>query len=178
MDNSKQDFEILYEATKQSTLKFITSKCLNITDIEDIFQDTYIRIFDAYKKGFRADEPEAYVIGVAKHCLSSHYSVMQRLRVHISLNHGTDKDDEDPIDIGDDTDIENIVADKILCSKIYNEILDQPPDIQKMFYLRYLAGLSLDETAQALGMSESAVKQRLYKALRKLRRNYQRRELP
>jgi len=177
MDNSKQDFEILYESTKQSTLKFITSKCLNITDIEDIFQETYVRILDAYRNGFRADEPEAYVIGVAKHCLSSHYSVMQRLRVHISLSRvsGSEKDD---IDIEDDTDIENIVTDKMLCNRIYDDILKQPPDIQKIFYLRYLAGLSLEETAQTLAMTESAVKQKLYKALRKLRRNYQRRELP
>ena len=167
------DFNVLYESTKQSTLRYITSKALNISDIEDIYQETYIRVFDACKQGTVPEEPEAYVIGVAKHCLSSHYSAVQRLRARISLSAG--KVSDEPIDLEDETDIEGLIADKLLSDELYKEILRQPADVQRIFYLRYFAELPLSETASALGMTEQAVKDRLYKALRELRRKYSRR---
>ena len=171
--NSDMLFEEIYNETKQSALRFITSKCLSITDIEDLFQETYLRVYDALESGRRPEQAEAFVIGIAKHCLSHYYSAAQRLKARISLSAG--KLSDEPVDIGDDTDIEGLIADRILLNEVFNEITKLPPDAQRIFYLHYFLELSLPDTAALVGLSEGKVRQKLYKAVRQLRRKYRRR---
>ena len=163
-------FEEIYESTKQSALRYISSKCLKITDIEDIFQDTYLAVGEALEKGTEPKEPEAFVIGIAKHCLSHYYSAAQRLRARISLSAG--RVSEEPIDIEDNTDIEELVADRELYDRVFREITACPSDVQRMFYLHYFLELSLSETARLMGITESRVRQRLYQTVRLLRRKF------
>ena len=125
---------------------------------------------EALEKGTEPKEPEAFVIGIARYCLSHYYTAVQRLRARISLSSGGDKDA--PPDIGDDTDIEGLVADRELCDELFREICSRPSDVQRMFYLHYYLGLGLTETAELMGISESRVKQRLYQTVRQLRRKY------
>ena len=163
-------FAEIYEETRLAALKFISSKCLNITDIEELFQETYLQVGEALEKGAEPREPEAFVIGIAKHCLSHYYTAVQRLRARISLNSGGT--DEKTADIADDTDIESLTASRALYDDIFREITALPSDVQRMFYLHYFLDLSLAETAELMGVSESRVRQRLYQAVRKLRRKY------
>ncbi|MBR6873177.1 MAG: sigma-70 family RNA polymerase sigma factor [Ruminococcus sp.] len=168
------DFARIYEATRQSALRFISSKCLNITDIEDIYQETYLRVLDAVKEGREIRDPEAFVIGTAKHCLSHWYTAAQRLRARISLSAGTESGEA--VDIGDDTDIEGLVADRELLSEVFESICALPSGVQRIFYLHYFQGLSLPETASVLGISESKTTALLYKAVRQIRRKFRGRE--
>ena len=163
-------FEEIYEQTKTAALRYISSKCLKITDIEDLFQETYLRVCEALDKGAEPREPEAFVIGIAKHCLSHYYSAAQRLRARISLSAGSVSDE--PVDLEDETDIESLVADRDLYDQVFKEITALPSDVQRLFYLHYFLDLSLSETAELMGLSESRVRQRLYQAVRKLRRKY------
>jgi RNA polymerase sigma factor (sigma-70 family) len=163
-------FEDIYEQTKQPVLRFISSNCLKITDIEDIFHETYLCTAEALDKGAEPEEPEAFVIGIAKHCLSHYYTALQRLRARISLGSGTDSGES--VDLEDDTDIEDLVANKALYNEIFREITAFPSDVQRMFYLHYLLELSLAETASLMGIGENRVKQKLYSAVRQLRRKY------
>lgn len=170
--SGEQEFERIYEQTKQSALRFISSKCLSITDIEDIFQETFLRVLDALDSGREIKDPEAFVIGTAKHCLSHHYTAVQRLRARISLSTGSLSGE--PVDIGDETDIEQLAADRALLDEVFREITRLPSDVQRIFYLHYFLELSLPETAKLMGLSEGQVRQRLYKAVRQLRRKYRR----
>ena len=170
MSSTEERFDQLYEQTRQNTLRFISSKCIRITDIEDIYQETYLRVFDAIKDGREIREPEGFVIGIAKHCLSQYYSAAQRLRARISLSAGNASGE--PVDIGGDTDIEQLVADRTLLDEVFSEICRLPSEVQRIFYLHYFLELSLPETARLMGMSEGKVTQRLYKAVRQLRRKY------
>ena len=163
-------FEEIYEQTKTAALRFISSKCLKITDIEDLFQETYLRVGEALDKGAEPRDPEAFDIGIAKHCLSHYYSAAQRLRARISLSAGSVSDE--PVDLEDETDIESLVADRDLYDQVFKEITALPSDVQRLFYLHYFLDLSLSETAELMGLSESRVRQRLYQAVRKLRRKY------
>lgn len=174
MSSSEERFDQLYGQTRQSTLRFISSKCLRITDIEDLYQETYLRVFDALKEGREIKEPEAFVIGIAKHCLSQYYTAAQRLRARISLSAGAESGE--PVDIGDDSDIEQLTADRALLDEIFGEICALPSGTQRIFYLHYFQGLSLSETASLLGISESRTTTLLYKAVRKIRRKYRGRE--
>ena len=162
-------FEEIYEETKQAALRFISSKCLKITDIEELFQETYLQVGEALDKGTEPREPEAFVIGIAKHCISRYYSAAQRLRARISLSSGGS---DEPVDLEDETDIEELVSDRTLYEEVFREITALPSEVQRAFYLHYFLELSIPETAQLMGVSESKVKQRLYKAVRQLRRKY------
>lgn len=171
--NSQERFKEIYNGTKQSVLRYISAKCLNIADIEDLFQETYLRVYDSVNGGCEIAEPEAFCIGIAKHCLSHYYTKAQRLKARISLSAGKDTDEQ--IDIKDETDIRELVENTILYDEVFKEICRLPSDVQRIFYLHYFLGLSLNETASLLGMSFGQTTQRLYKAIRQLRKKYIRR---
>lgn len=171
--NSQERFKEIYNGTKQSVLRYISAKCLNIADIEDLFQETYLRVYDSVNGGCEIAEPEAFCIGIAKHCLSRYYSAALRLKARISLSSG--KDTDAPADLPDDTDIEELVGNSTLYDEVFAEICKQPSDVQRIFYLHYFLGLSLEETATLTEMSMGKVTQRLYKAIRQLRKKYKRR---
>jgi RNA polymerase sigma-70 factor (ECF subfamily) len=59
--------------------------------------------------------------------------------------------------------------------EILNGVIDQlSPDFRVTFVLRDVEGLSTEETAEALGISEAAVKSRLLRARLKLRQKLDR----
>ena len=68
------------------------------------------------------------------------------------------------------------MADRTLLSEIFKEICSLPSGVQRIFYLHYFQELSLSETAELLGISESKVTAQLYKAVRQIRRKYRGRD--
>jgi RNA polymerase sigma-70 factor (ECF subfamily) len=131
-------------------------------------------VFETLSKGKQIKDEQAFVIGTAKHCLAHYYTAMQRLRARVSLS--AKGSDDDIGDIPGSEDIELAVINKDLLDKIFSEICSQSADVQKMFYLHYFMDLPLDETARILKMNENTVRQRLYRAVRLIRRKYTRRK--
>lgn len=160
-------FEELYERTKDAVLKYIAARCMNISDIEDIYQETYLRVCEALRSGREIKDPEAFVMGIAKHCVARYYTVMQRLKMRLRLSAGGAGSE-----FSDDEDIEELAADRDMYERIYEDICSCPPEVQRIFYLRYRMELSLAETAQAMGISEGRVRQLLYSTVRRLKRKY------
>ncbi|MBR1763815.1 MAG: RNA polymerase sigma factor [Ruminococcus sp.] len=167
-------FDRLYESTKQSVLIYIAARCRSITDIEDIYQETYLRAYDALRQRRELRDPEAFVMGIAKHCVSHYYSVLQRMKLRIQP--APREETSELPDLADDEDLEELVADRLLYEELYNDICTRPPTVQRMFYLHYLLELPLSQTAEALGLTEGQVRQQLYKTVRELRRKYGRRD--
>ena len=80
MEQNKRLFEKIYNDTKESTYRFIAAKCYNIDDIDDIYQSTYISLFDALKKRDTPPEnSEAFVITIAKRELFKYYGLIKKL---------------------------------------------------------------------------------------------------
>ena len=167
-----EDFENIYESTKRDTLKYISSKAMNISDIEDMYQEVYIRAYDAFTRGESFDDPQAFIIGIARHVVSDNYRLTYRIRQWLAARRSDDDEDGIPAEIADDTDIEELVENKLLYDKAVSEICSMSAETQRIFYLRYVLGLSLAQTADTLGIRESRVQQLLYKGLRLLRRKY------
>ena len=174
MGQTEPSFEQIYDSTKQSVLRYIASKCINICDIQDIYQETYARVFEALSQGKQIKDAQAFAIGTAKHCLAHYYTAMQRLRARVSLSSRGSDDELDEISSGED--IELAVINKDLLDSIFSEICSQSADVQKMFYLHYFMDIPLDETAKILKMNENTVRQGLYRAVRLIRRKYTRRK--
>ena len=165
-------FDDLYNSTHKAALTFITAKCKRTADIADIFQDTYMELYQVLdKRG--ADyitNGKAFVLRLARQKLARHYSLADRLRGFVSLE-TADDDENAPADfIADDFILEDFIVDQDILSAVRDYIQAQPEAVQKVFYLFYEVGITIPEIAAALGISESNVKNEIYRTITKLRR--------
>jgi len=169
-------FNEIYDSTNKSVLAFIASKCGNTSDINDIFQETYMELYQILDK-HGADyitNGKAYVFRIAKRKLARHYSLLKRLQMFVPMS--IKKEDNDQIDLSDmDLDLyltedstENYVVNQILIETARKFIQSKPAEIEKIFYLFYDVGLTIPEIAKNLSLSESSVKNKLYRTVKEL----------
>lgn len=171
--NAAARFEEIYNSTQKAVLAFITAKCGRCADIADIFQDTYMDLYQVLEKrgaGYVTNE-KALVLRIAKRKLAKHYSLAQRLKIFVSA---TAKNED-----GEDVELSELEADSFLTEDFaVNQILleaaqtfiqQKPEDVRKAFYLFYEADLKIPEIAKLLRISQSAVKNKIYRTLKELR---------
>jgi len=173
MSSPTARFEEIYNSTYKTVLTYITSKSRRIADVADIFQDTYLELYQVIlKHGAEYVENEkAFVLWLAKQKLARYYSLLERLSIFISL--------KAPSGEGKRTDIsdfeaeafvtEDFAVNHVTLTAAKQFIESQPEVVQKIFYMHYELDLKLGEIAQALGMKESTVKSKLYRNLKELR---------
>jgi len=154
-------------------LTLITAKCGRVADISDIFQETYLELYQLLiKRG--ADyvtNEKALVLRIAKQKISRHYSLAERLRVFVSMT-TTDEDGEE-VEVSDSEAnsflTEDFAIDKIMFETVCQAIMQKPELVKKVFYLFYDVGLTIPEIAKELSISESSVKNKLYRTIKELR---------
>jgi len=171
--NIASRFDEIYNSTNKKVLAFITAKCGRTADINDIFQDTYMELYQILnKRGVDyITNDKALVLRIAKRKVARYYSLLERMRIFISLNAANeDREEAELSDFQADAFLtEDFSVNKILLESARQFIFSKPEDVQKVFYLMYDVDLSISEIAQALSMSESSVKNKLYRTLKELR---------
>jgi len=166
-------FDEIYNATYKTVLTLITAKCSRTADISDIFQDTYMELYQVLKKRGTnyISNDKAFVLRLAKQKLARYYSLQERLRIFVSSS--STNEDGDSIDLSDfEADAfltEDFVVDQATLDEAREYIHSRPEIVQKIFYLFYDVGLTIAEIAAALKTSESQVKNKLYRSLKELR---------
>lgn len=171
--NIASRFDEIYNSTNKAVLMFITSKCRHTADISDIFQDTYMELYQVLSR--RGAEyitnDKAFVLRIAKQKLARYYTLLERLRFLISIT--ATNEDEDEVELSDfEIDafsVEDFAVNQIMLETAQQYIQQKPEDIKKTFYLFYDVGLSIPEISRALAISESNVKNKLYRTLKELR---------
>ena len=166
-------FDEIYNSTKKPVLAFITAKCASTEDAGDIFQETYMELYRVLLKrgtGYITNE-KAFVMKLAKQKLSRHYKLIDRLRNVVPL---VRKDgDNEEFDVSEfDVDsflVEDFTVNKVLLESARQHIKSKPEIVKKVFYLFYNSDLTISETAQLLSISESSVKNHLYRTLKEMR---------
>jgi len=166
-------FNEIYDYTSKAVLAYITSKCKYTADIHDVFQDTYLELFQILSnRGVDyIKNPMAFMIRIARRKISRYYSLLERLKLFISIT----AEDND----GNEYELPNIDVSVILTEEItINQILldsakkyihSKPELVKKVFYLFYDFDMTIPEIAQALNISESNVKNKLYRTIKELR---------
>jgi len=168
-----QRFDEIYDATRQGVLAFITAKCGRITDVGDIFQETYLELYRLLQRrgtNYIANE-RALVMRLARQKIFKHYSLIARVRQFMAFSKPPD-DDESPDWTDAEADAfltEEWVISRLLYENAKQLLRAKPQVVQKIFYLMYDVGLPLTEIAQVLSLSESTVKNKLYRTLKDLR---------
>jgi RNA polymerase sigma-70 factor (ECF subfamily) len=166
-------FDEIYDSTRKEVLAFITARSGLTADINDIFQDTYMELYKLLvnRGSDYVTHEKALVMRIAKRKLAKHYSLLERMKVFVSMI-SVNKDDKE-VDLCEfeDTDFstEDFAVNNILLESIQQFLKSKPEDVRKVFYLKYNVGLSIPEIAQILSMSESYVKNKLYRTLKAIR---------
>jgi len=171
--NIASRFDEIYGSTNKTVLAFITAKCGRTADISDIFQETYVELYKilANRGVDYVTHEKALVMRIAKRKIAKNYSLLERLKNFVSM--ASVNDDGDEVDLADfEADnflTEEFTVNTILLENAWQFIKSKPEDVLKIFCLIYNAGLTISETAQTLSMSESNVKNKLYRTLKELR---------
>jgi RNA polymerase sigma-70 factor (ECF subfamily) len=114
---------------------------------------------------------QAFVLRIAKRKVAKYYALLEKLRIFVPMVTVNDNGDEaDLTDLNADAFVsEDFTLTDNLIDDVKQAIRSKSEDVQKIFYLTYDMDLSISEVGQALDMSESCVKNKLYKTLKELR---------
>jgi len=154
-------------------LTFITAKCGRVADISDIFQDTYLELYQLLdKRGVDyVTNEKALVLRIAKRKVAKYYSLMERLKIFVSMT--TTNEDGEDIELSEleaDTFLtEDFTINQMMFEYVRKAIEQKSEVVKKVFYLFYDVGLTIPEIAKELSISESSVKNNLYRTIKELR---------
>ncbi|MCL2030799.1 MAG: RNA polymerase sigma factor [Oscillospiraceae bacterium] len=178
--DSTSRFNEIYNSTHKEVLTYVTAKCGNTADIQDIVQETYMELYTLLeKRGVDyVRNGKALVLRLAKQKLYRYYSLLERLRMFVPMTVTNGEGVESALsDLEADAFLTEVFsADQILLDEVRAFIRQKPAEVKKVFYLFYDVGLTIPETAKALSMSESKVKHKLYRTLKELRALFQGKE--
>lgn len=162
-------FNIIYEKTYSDILKYIIIKCHNVSDANDIIQEVYLEFWKILnKKSIDDVNIKNYLIGISINKIKKHYTIMQRIKT-VSIFHKNEKDIELIDNLKDDINIENIIINEDDWNHIWVHIKSKKnQDTPKIFYLHYVLGLSIKDISKELKVSESYVKNIIYRTLKEL----------
>ena len=167
-------FDDIYNSTHKAVLVFITARCKRTADIGDVFQDTYMELYQVLERrgAEYISNDKAFVLRLARQKIARYYSLAERMRMFVSLNAITQDDEGSELlnFEADDFVLENFVVNQDLLNAVKELIQSQPEMVQKVFYLFYEVDITIAEIAKALAVSESYVKNKLYRTLKELRR--------
>lgn len=157
-------FAAIYDATRRQVLIYLTAKCGDVDDLQDLLQDTYAELYAVLRRrgGGYVEHPAAFVKKLARQQLHRHYS-RRTLRAAISLEELEAEAPAPPAEIDD------ALITQGLLEQVRQALERKPALTRKIFTLHFALDLTLAETAQALGVSESFVKNRLYRTIAQLR---------
>ena len=166
-------FEEIYNSTYKAVLTYITSKSRRTADVADIFQDTYMELYQVISKrgADYVENDKAFVLRLAKQKLARYYSLLTRLSIFVSLRTVSEEGEGADL-IGYEAAAfatEDFAVNQATLISAKEFIESQPEVVQKIFYLHYELDLKLGEIAQALGIKESTIKSKLYRSLKELR---------
>ncbi len=167
--NLKQ-FNEIYDKTYSTVLKYVVIKCSNINDANDIIQEIYLELWRIInKKELDVTNIKSYLIGIANNKIKKHYTLIQKFRT-ISI-FSKNENDIDLIDnVGDDFNLDRFIVEKEEYEKAWDYIKTKKnQDIPKIFYLYYNLELSIREISKELKVSESYIKNIIYRTLKELR---------
>lgn len=166
-DKNFQKFNEIYDKTYNKVLKFIICKCSNIDDVNDIIQETYVEVFKKIDNFNNVLNQESYILGIASNKIKKHYNFLYKLK-ELYISKKEDDETEFLEKIPSITDIETIILKKSDYETIWNYLKTKNQNVQKIFYLYYNLDLTIKEIQNYLNLSESYIKNSLYRNLKKL----------
>lgn len=149
-------FDVVYNESYKDISRYVVLNANNISDVKDILQNIYLEVY----KNIDKVSDKNYVFGIAKNVLKKYYR-FKFLR----------KDDTEITDnIKSNINLEKTVMDKFDTEIVWKYLKKKNNNIAKIIYLYYYEDFTIKEIANSLNLTESNVKNYIYRTLKELRR--------
>ncbi len=149
-------FDVVYNESYKDISRYVVLNANNISDVKDILQNIYLEVY----KNIDKVSDKNYVFGIAKNVLKKYYR-FKFLR----------KDDTEITDnIKSNINLEKTVMDKFDTEIVWKYLKKKNNNIAKIIYLYYYENFTIKEIANSLNLTESNVKNYIYRTLKELRR--------
>ncbi len=149
-------FDVVYNESYKDISRYVVLNANNISDVKDILQNIYLEVY----KNIDKVSDKNYVFGIAKNVLKKYYR-FKFLR----------KDDTEITDnIKSNINLEKKVMDKFDTEIVWKYLKKKNNNIAKIIYLYYYEDFTIKEIANSLNLTESNVKNYIYRTLKELRR--------
>ena len=170
---NEETFREIYEKTYNKTLRFIIIKSKNLDDINDILQDTYFEFLKILNKNPNIDieSIDNFIIGIANNIIKRHHYKQAKAKEQAMTI-----EDEKLENIPDIFSLEDSFLTKENVKEIWSFVKNKDIELAKIFYLYFFEELKISEVAKELKISESNVKNKIYRSLKELKNLYGRRE--
>jgi RNA polymerase sigma-70 factor (ECF subfamily) len=161
---SSKNFEEIYNETYEDILKYVILRCNNLDDVNEIVQDTYVAFYK-YAQKENINEIKPFLYGIAKNKLKKYYNLKSKIR-----NIFVSKDEE--IIIESNFNLEKYVLNNLRTEEIWQYLKKKNIIIAQIFYLYYFADMKIKEISDNLKITESSVKNHLYRSLKELNKSF------
>ncbi len=155
--------------------RYAYTMCGQREDAEEVAQETLLKVFENLNQLREPDRLKPWVFRIAKNaCLTKRRKSMFAPTAEVSLDElRPHKDGETgKIEIADWSALPDDIAADAELRRALDNAVKQLPDLYKaVFLLRDGEGLSTDDAAEILGVSEDVVKTRLHRARLMLRKD-------
>ncbi|WP_345239091.1 RNA polymerase sigma factor SigX [Pontibacillus salipaludis] len=159
-------FQDLYEKYHKDVFQFIFYMVKNREQAEDLVQEVYIKVMNSYDR-FKGDSSEkTWMFSIARHVTIDFFRKQKRKRNRIMEffdwgEQGHLIQDDQPIP-------EEIALQNEEIQKMYHCLERCTTDQKTVIILRYIQSMSIQETAEILGMTVSKVKTTQHRGMKAL----------
>ena len=162
-DGDATSFGRLYELFHDKIFRYVYFKTGNSNDAEDITEDVFLRMLESINSFRWKGHPfSSWLFRIAHNLIVDHFRKRSRQK-------NTPLDDLDELAGASSHDLEADLDIKLSVDRVHLA-MEGLTDLQKeVMSLRFAAGLSVRETAEAVGKRENAVKALQHAAIKKLR---------
>lgn len=149
-------FDKVYNESYKDISRYVLLNANNITDVKDILQNIYLEVY----KNIDKITDKNYIFGIAKNILKKYY------RFKFIRKNDTEITDN----IKSNINLEKTIMDKFDTELVWKYLKKKNQIIAKIIYLYYYEELTIKEIANILNLTESNVKNYIYRTLNELRR--------
>jgi RNA polymerase sigma-70 factor (ECF subfamily) len=157
-------FGEIYECYAPAIFRYLYSHLDNRLDAEDLTEEVFLRTWQSLPRYRDKGVPFlAYVFRIARNALVDHYRRQKKPQPELFAEYSTSILDLSPGPA-------EIYSDKIEQQELHLMLNQLREDYRTVLILRFITGLSPNETAQIMDRSEGAVRVLQHRALSKLRK--------
>lgn len=160
-------FNDLYEKYHQDVFQFLFYMVRNREQAEDLMQEVYIRVLKSYQHFEGKSSEKTWLFSIARNVAIDAFRKQKGWKQRIM-----EKFDWSSQQVKDEYPIpEEIAIQKEEIQVMYQGLENCTVDQKMVVIMRYIQELSITETAEALGWTESKVKTTQHRALKVLKKN-------
>ena len=165
-DGDAEAFGQLYDRNVDTVYRYVYYRVGNVALAEDLVSETFLRAlrrFDTFT--YQGRDVAAWFITIARNLIADHFK-SARFRLELATEDMVGTTGERPAEDDTEAQVLESMTNRVLITAIKELNSEQ----QECVVLRFLQGLSVGETAEAMGKNDGAVKALQYRAVKALAR--------